>query len=94
MQKTDSDALASSIEVVLSLFDGSEPTDKQAVREMELAKRIIDRHYDNRWLLGYHHQEMDGFSYCYADGRYEELAQRAREDREAEARLVAKEVAA
>lgn len=93
MQKTDSDALASSIEVVLSLFDGSELTDKQAVREMVLAKRIIDRHYDNRWLLGYHHQEMEGLVFHYVDGRYAELAQRAREDRDAEARLAAKEVA-
>lgn len=52
---------------------------------MELVKKIIDRHHDARWLLGYHHEEMDGFVYCYADGRYAERAEQAALDKEAAA---------
>ncbi|WP_287013595.1 hypothetical protein [Actibacterium sp.] len=57
-------------------------TDKRALQEMEAAKVIIDRHHDAGWLLGYHHEDMEGFVYRYADGRYEERARIAREETE------------
>lgn len=74
------------IGVCLGVWDRTMPEDKKAELEMMQVKAIIDRHYDARWLLGCHHEDLDGFVYRYADGRYE--------DREAEARLAAKEVAA
>ncbi|WP_171174906.1 hypothetical protein [Ruegeria sp. HKCCD8929] len=49
--------------------------DERALREMELVKKIIDRHHDARWPLGYHHEEMDGVVYHFANGRYAERAE-------------------
>ena len=71
--------------ILFGCWDWTLPEDKRAQMEMMQVKATIDRHYNNRWLLGYHHEEMDGFVYRYADGRYDELAQHAREDREAAA---------
>lgn len=62
-----------------SMFDGSEQvpmTDAQALSEIEEAKRILDRHYDSGFLLGVWHEQYDGICYRYAEGRYDELAQR------------------
>lgn len=58
-------------------------TDARALREIEAAKDIIDRHHGAGWLLGYHHEDMDGFVYRYADGRYDERNRVAREEKEA-----------
>ncbi|WP_170571182.1 hypothetical protein [Ruegeria atlantica] len=49
-------------------------TDEAALFQMESVKRIIDHHHDAGWLIAYHHEEMDGFVYSYADGRYAERA--------------------
>lgn len=49
-------------------------TQKKALAEMEMVKKIIDRHVDLGWLLGYHHEFGDGFTYRYASGRYEQRA--------------------
>lgn len=63
--------------------DFDEPmTDARALRGIKAAKDIIDRHHDAGWLLGYHHEEMDGFVYRYADGRYDERNRVAREEKE------------
>lgn len=72
--------------VCFGVWDWTMPEDKKAELEMMQVKAIIDRHYDARWLLGYHHEDLDGFVYRCVDGRYE--------DREAEARLAPKEAAA
>jgi hypothetical protein len=87
------DDIAEAMKVLLGIFDPTIPTDKQAVLEMKLAKKIIDRHADTHWLASYGHNLNEGFSFSYWEGRYEELAERDREDREAEARRAAKEAA-
>lgn len=51
-------------------------TDAQALSEIEEAKRILDKHYDSGFLIGVWHEQYDGISYRYADGRYAELAKR------------------
>lgn len=55
-------------------------TEKKALAEMDKAKEIIDRHVDMGWLIGYHHEFGDGFSYRYASGRYEERLRMYEED--------------
>lgn len=55
-------------------------TQKKALAEMDKAKEIIDRHVDLGWLLGYHHESGDGFTYRYASGRYEERLRMYGED--------------
>ncbi|MEM7644776.1 MAG: hypothetical protein AAF366_19980, partial [Pseudomonadota bacterium] len=35
-----------------------------------------DKHYGSGFLLGVWHEQHDGISYRYAEGRYDELAQR------------------
>ena len=49
-------------------------TQKKALAEMDKAKEIIDRHVDMGWLLGYHHEFGDGFTYRYVNDRYEQRA--------------------
>ena len=51
-------------------------TDAQALSEIEEAKRTLDKHHDSGLLLGVWHERDDGICYRYADGGYDELAQR------------------
>lgn len=49
--------------------------DAEAEQDLARVKQIIDRHHAAGWLLGYHHEDMDGFVYRYADGHYEARAE-------------------
>ena len=66
----------------VGLWDMTMPEEQKAKLEMVRVKWIIDRHHDAGWLLGYHHEEGDGFVYRCADGLYEERARIAREETE------------
>tara|TARA_R110002012_G_scaffold318833_2_gene537864 strand:+ start:582 stop:932 length:351 start_codon:yes stop_codon:yes gene_type:complete len=69
-----------------SMFDSSEQvpmTDAQALSEIEEAKRILDKHHDSGFLIGVWHEQLDGISYSYANGRYAELAERDSEGKAA-----------
>jgi hypothetical protein len=50
-------------------------TDELALREIEAAKCTLEKHYDSGFLLGFWHEQYDGFQYRYADGLYAERAQ-------------------
>lgn len=51
-------------------WDWTMPEDKKAEMEMMQVKLIIDRRVDEGWLLGYHHEDDDGFVYRFRNGLY------------------------
>lgn len=55
-------------------------TQARAEAEMALVKRIIDRHVDEGWLIGYHHEAVGGFSYRFWRDHYEAKREREMED--------------
>lgn len=63
------------LNAVLGEANSAQPmNDEKALAEMAMVKEIIDRHVDMGWLLGYHHESNDCFSFRYASGRYEQRA--------------------
>jgi hypothetical protein len=73
---THGNDFAAILELVRRVSCDELPTDVQAAEEMELVKRIIDRHANSAWLIGYNHSlDGEGFQYDCAYGRYENLAE-------------------
>lgn len=56
-----------------------EMTDARALAEIEAARLVLQKHYDAGFLLGVWTEQYDGVSYRYANGRYAERAEAARE---------------
>jgi len=55
-------------------------SDDRALEEIGAAKAVLQRHYDAGFLLGFWHEQYDGFQYRYADGQYARRAEIEAED--------------
>ena len=50
-------------------------TDARALREIEAARAVLEKHWDNGMLLGFWYQQYDGFQYRYVQGEYARRAE-------------------
>lgn len=55
-------------------------TDEFALKEIEAARTVLQRHYDAGFLLGFWHEQYDGFQYRYTEGEYARRAEIEAED--------------
>jgi len=68
--------LTANIALVVGIMDDKLPTDEQAKREMEFAKKIIDHHADMGWLVDFGQDRRGNLFYTYWDGRYQAMVER------------------
>lgn len=55
-------------------------TDQRALAEIEEAQEVLQKHYDNGFLLGFWHEQYDDFQYRYVEGEYARRAEVEAED--------------
>jgi hypothetical protein len=72
MNDNQMNELAEAMKVVAGVFDPQLPTDEQAENEIDLVRKIINRHVDLGWLVTYGPEVKTGkFDYTHWHGHYE-----------------------